>query len=125
MKRTPHHDRSRRWRWTFAGFAPLLAPIGWFFSLLVSYMLVPRVCVTGSSMLLPLITVVALLFAVSTGGFFWRSWRAAGQARPDETGGIISRSRFLAVLSMFSSGLFFLVILAQGIPTVMVPPCQP
>ena len=125
MNRAPHHDHAHLWRWTFAGFAPLLAPTAWFFSLLVSYMLVPHVCVSGAPHLLPLLLLCALVLVASAGGVSWRAWKAAGHEWPDEAGGVMPRSRFLAVLSMLSCSLFFLVILAQGIPTLLLSPCQP
>jgi hypothetical protein len=89
MKRVPHHSPSHSNSWTLAGFAAVLAPIGWFFSLLVSYVLVPHVCISGASWLLPMIMVVALVLVAGTGGCSWRAWRATGHERPEEAGGAI------------------------------------
>jgi hypothetical protein len=35
------------------------------------------------------------------------------------------RSRFMAVLGLLTSILFFLIILAQSIPSFILSPCQP
>jgi len=104
---------------------PLLPPVGWFAYLLVNYMLVPRACTTGTALPLYVTTLVALLTAAGAGVVAWRVWQDVEPKWPDEASGVIPRSRFLAVLGFLSGGLFFLVILAQGIPTLMLPPCLP
>jgi hypothetical protein len=121
----PRHDRSDDRGWTLAWLVPLLPPLVWFLYLLVSYALVPRACTTGTSVRLYVAALIALLAAASAGGLAWRLWRDTGQEWPDEAGGVIPRSRFLAGLAVLSSGLFFMVVLAQGVPTVILSPCQP
>jgi len=101
----------------------LLPPLGWFVYLLVNYMLVPQACAAGTVLPLYIATVVALLTAAGAGVVAWRIWQQVEPEWPDEAGGVIPRSRFLAVLGLLSSGLFFLVILAQGIPTLILHPC--
>jgi hypothetical protein len=114
------HLRSQSLLWV----GPLLPPMGWFGYLLVNYMLVPYACRTGSALLLYVTTLVALLMAASAGIVAWRIWQGVEPRWPDEADGMLPRNRFLAVLGLFSSGLFFLVILAQGIPTLILHPCQ-
>jgi hypothetical protein len=103
----------------------LAAPLIWFVNLQLNYMLVPWACTTGRQYPLVLVTAGALLLVVGAGGAAWYAWRQAGQEWPDSAGGIIPRSRFLAVLGLFTCGLFFLVILAQGVPTLVLSACQP
>jgi hypothetical protein len=102
----------------------LAAPLIWFMNLQINYMLVPWVCVTGHRFSLFLVTLGALLLVASGGLVAWRAWQQTGWQWPDGAGGIIPRSRFLAVLGLLSSSLFFLVILAQGVPSFIVNACQ-
>jgi len=102
----------------------LTAPLGWFLCLQVNYMLVPWICATGQQWTLSVTTFVGLLLAASSGVVAWRMWQRAGPEWPSEAGGMIPRSRFMAVLGMLMSSLFFLVILAQGIPSVILHACQ-
>ena len=51
--------------------------------------------------------------------------RRFGKQWPQATGGPQMRRRFMAVLGLLTSTMFFFVILAQGIPSFMLNPCQP
>lgn len=53
----------------------------------------------------------------------WRNWQRLGRGQPRGLeDGIPGRSRFMAVLGMFTSALFGLLILAQWIPVFLIDP---
>jgi hypothetical protein len=74
---------------------------------------------------LHIVTVVALLITAGAGLVAWRKWQEAGRTEPDEAAGPRPRSRFMAVLGLLTSAMFFLTILAQGIASFVLHPCQP
>lgn len=102
----------------------LAAPIAWLLELQLHYMLVPWACLTGEHFVLHLITIGALLIAALGGALAWQGWRQSGRVWPDGSGGVAPRSRFMAVMGLLLSLLFFFVILAQGIPIFVLNPCQ-
>ena len=103
----------------------LLPPVAWFLSQQLSYTLVLWACATGRQFVLHIVTVAMLLLAGAGGFIAWRTWRRAGRGRPDEGGGMLPRSRFMAVVGLLSSGMFALVIVAQGIPSFLLSACVP
>lgn len=111
----------------FAQWAGLLiGPLAWLLQLQVAYTLVPWACAHDvHAISLHIVTIATLLLAA--GGCFiaWHTWQAAGQQWPSGEGGAIGRSRFMAVLGLVTSAMFFLVILMQGIASFILHPCQP
>lgn len=103
----------------------LAGPIAWLLQLQTNYILAQLVCSRTSHVMLHVITVVALLLAAGGGLIAWRSWQQAGREWPGESEGVVPRSRFMAVVGLLTSVMFFLVILAQGIPSFILNPCQP
>ncbi|HEV7859215.1 MAG TPA: hypothetical protein VGO91_11405 [Pyrinomonadaceae bacterium] len=104
----------------------LCGPLAWLLQLQVGYTLVPWACAHDvNAISLHLVTVVALLLT-SLGGFIsWRNWQRTGKKERDDEGEAVSRSRFMALLGLFTSAMFFLTILVQGIPSFILHPCQP
>lgn len=89
------------------------APILWAIHLQLVYTLVKHAQRTQHYTALHLTTAVCLLLTIFCGLLSWFDWRRVRQGAldaPDE-----SRCRFMAVLGMFSSGLFSIVILATGL----------
>ncbi|HXG92889.1 MAG TPA: hypothetical protein VNN73_11055 [Blastocatellia bacterium] len=105
-------------------FAFFAGPVAWLLNLQVSYILVPVACATGHALALYIIPLGALLLAASGLLVAWREWLRAGKQWPDESSNTIGRSRFMAVLALLVSTLFFLAILAQAIPNFILGPCQ-
>jgi hypothetical protein len=103
----------------------LLPPFAWFLHQQLSYMLVLWACATGRQFALHLVTVAMLLLAGAGGFMAWRGWQRTGRDWPDEGGGMLPRRRFMAVGGLLSSSMFFLVILAQGIPSFLLSACAP
>ena len=102
----------------------LLAPVVWATQMEINYLLVPYACMTGHRVALYLVTLAALILAAAGGFIAWRNWQEAGREWPDDAGDARTRSRFMAVLGLLTSSMFFLVILAQGIPDFILHPCQ-
>ena len=103
----------------------LLPPCAWFLHQQLSYMLVPWACVTGRQFILYAVTLATLLLAIGGGLVARHSWRRLGRDRADGAGGVVARSRFMAVGGVLSSALFSLVIVAQGIPSFILNACEP
>ena len=102
----------------------LLAPLVWWLHLEINYVLVPFACARHSHLLLHGVTLISLLIAGSGLLVAWRNWEKVGRTWPDSGAGAVSRSRFMAVGGILSSGMFLLVILAQGITAIILNPCQ-
>ena len=88
----------------------------------ISYALVRFECYGGSKRPLYLIAIVALVLTAFGGLISLVNWRNA-KGQGDDFDGNITRSRFMAVLGMLSSGMFFVVIVAQGLATLVLHPC--
>ena len=69
-------------------------------------------------------TIVALLLTLLTAWIAYSFWRRVGTEWPAERDDLADRVRFISVLGLLSSGMSFLVILAQGIATIQFDPCQ-
>jgi hypothetical protein len=108
------------WLW----FGLLTAPLAFLLNLLLSYMLVPWACATSQHVMLHLVPLGALLLAAGGGISAWDNWQRMRQVQPSEAGGVLPRSRFMAVIGLLSSGLFILVIMAQWLPHFILSPCQ-
>jgi hypothetical protein len=96
----------------FSVFGP---PAAWFASLVVGYFALHEVCRVHSPLAPRIVSLVALLVALSagmTGRAIWR--RDATQ----------ERTRFLAQLGVLSGSLFSLIILLQVVATLLIPTCH-
>jgi hypothetical protein len=100
------------------------APLVWLTQFLICYALVPYVCHTRKFFSLHLTIAIALILVAGAGMLCWREWKEAGKHSPQsDDGGRLGSARLAAVVGLLSSGLTFLIILAQGIATFMVDPC--
>jgi hypothetical protein len=103
----------------------LAGPVAWLLQMQTGYALVPWACATGHVFVLHLVTLAGLLIAAAGALLAWRDWRRFGKQWPQARGGPQMRRRFMAVLGLLTSVMFFFVILAQGIPSFILNPCQP
>jgi hypothetical protein len=103
----------------------LLGPaVIWLTQFEVNYALVPWVCRHGHHELIALVTIVALALTAVLGLLAWGLWRrSAPQFSESADAGIRSRTHFMAAMGLMSSGLFILVIVAQGIAVFFIDPC--
>jgi hypothetical protein len=104
----------------------LCGPIAWLLQLQIGYILIPWACAHDvQAISLHIVTVAALLLTLAGGFINWRNWQRTGKEELDGEGGTVSRSRFMAVLGIFTSAMFFLTILVQGMASFILHPCQP
>jgi hypothetical protein len=95
------------WVWILA------SPAIWFFNLAANFALVSLECSDKGKTALYLISVVSLGATAAAGALSWRQWRLLEP----------SRKRDMALGGTALGGLFFLVILAQAIPNLMLAGC--
>jgi hypothetical protein len=103
----------------------LLPPFAWFLHQQLSYILVPWACETGRRFILYVVTLAMLLLALGGGLIARQTRQCLGRGEPDEVGGVLARSRFMAVAGVLSSVMFCLAILAQVIPSFILHACEP
>jgi hypothetical protein len=90
----------------------------------LNFALVRHACSANRTLGLQLVTIVALALTTIAAVIAFMSWRRTGVEWPSEAADFATRVRFLSALGILSSATFFLVILAQGIATVVFHPCQ-
>jgi hypothetical protein len=118
MEGTSPGENSALW------FGVLGSAIIWAIQLQTSYAMVPWACSSGHRWILPFVSLGFLVAAAIPGIVSWRIWRKVSGSRVSERetrGG--GRRRFMAMLGMMDSAVFFLLVLAQGIPVFFVHPC--
>src|SRR4051812_22944736 len=97
----------------------LLPPIVWGVQMEINYALVRQACVLERKAALYLVTGVALLLVLVAALVSASKWKESGAGWPNESSDPRTRLRFLSLLGLLSSGLFFLAIAAQGIATII------
>ena len=101
----------------------LAGPAAWFLNMEASFALVPLVCQWHSGFVPGLTAAIALAIVAASGLLARYEWQRlevhSGDPQPAEP-----RPRAMALGGMLLSGLFFVVILAQTIPTLELELCQ-
>ncbi|HEY0526531.1 MAG TPA: hypothetical protein VGD08_24265 [Stellaceae bacterium] len=105
------------WTCLFAG------PVAWFLDQEVSYVLVPWSCDTGHLLPTHIVSLAALLLAITGGVLGWRDWSRRRRTSSEE-GDADGRAHFLALTGMLMCALFGLVILVEGVAKFYFDPCQ-
>jgi Kef-type K+ transport system membrane component KefB len=91
----------------------------------INYVLVRQACSAQGNLMLYVVTIVALALTLGVALLAYATWRHAGAEWPGEGADVATRTRFIAVVGMLGSVIFFLVTLAQGFAMVYYDPCQP
>ena len=102
----------------------LAGPIVWLCSFEANFALAPWACEFNTKIAVYIVTIVALMLAAGSGLLAWREWTALGRMWPAEAGGALGRGRIMAIGGVLLSGMFFLVILAQSIPELVLGACE-
>lgn len=106
--------------WLLVVAAPVIVAI----EMQANFVLVRLACSAQRSIALHAVIVVAMVLTVTTALIALAVWRVEGITWPTESTELSARIRFIAVLGMLSSGMSLLVIVAQGIATILFDPCQ-
>ena len=95
------------------------APAIWAAQLQAVYVLSPPACTHGTRLMLHAVNLISLLLVIAF-GFICLAYYRQKRDLLDED----DRTRFLASLGLFTSGVFITLILAQTIATSMLDPCM-
>ncbi len=102
----------------------LAGPFVWLISFQANFALVPWACIWQGKLALYLVSVVGLIACGASSFAAWREWRELGRQMEFEGPGALPRSRMMALSGIVLSIGFFMVILAQAIPEVILRECQ-
>lgn len=100
--------------------AALASPVIWFASHAIQFALAPLTCQWQSNAILWTVAGASLLLELLSGWAAWTAWQtqpAVGMP------GAPPMPRWLSLSGMLLSGVFFLVIAAQSIPSLMLGGC--
>jgi hypothetical protein len=106
--------------WLLIVAAPIIVAL----EMQINFVLVRQACSAQRNIALYAVITAAIVLTVATALIALAVWRVEGTTWPTESTELSARIRFIAVLGMLSSGMSLLVIVAQGIATVMFNPCQ-
>jgi len=100
------------------------SPIVWFTSHWAGFALAPVTCTAQSNMALWLVAIIALLLVGVSGVTAWAQWshRQEDGAKSQATSGTMPG--WLAMSGVVLAGSFFIVIVAQTIPTLILRGCE-
>ncbi len=105
-------------------------PIAWGFHLIGSYVLVPFSCSLGTVLPIHLLTLVTGIITLASAIIAFIAWRRSGTDLEADLGAEsdldrpAARSGFMALSGVLLSGLFLLLILAEGTGPFFLPPCE-
>jgi uncharacterized iron-regulated membrane protein len=106
---------------------PILPAVIWAVQMQLNYWLLRGACAGGSNIALYSAFLVAIVCVFIAGLGCWLAWMRVKEIWPNGYGGHSEEdgsSRFLAVLGLLMAGMFLIVIIAQGIATLVLSPCQ-
>ena len=106
--------------WTLIVAGPIIVAM----QMQANFVLVRQACSAQRNIALYAVIIVAMILTIATALVGMSLWRRAGTAWPTEAIDLANRIRFIVALGILSSAMSFLVILAQGIATVLFDPCQ-
>jgi len=88
------------------------------------FVLVRQACAAARNIALYGVTIAGLALIIATAFIAFALWRVEGTRWPTEAADVSTRIGFIAVLGLLSSAMSFLLLLAQGIATIVFDPCQ-
>lgn len=108
--------------------AILAGPVAWVANHMLLYVISSWSCATGQEWALHLTAALCTLGCAAGFWIGWQAWQRAGEAlghgegRAEEVSA--PRTRFMGAVGMAASVLFFLVILSQWLPVLVLGPCE-
>jgi small-conductance mechanosensitive channel len=118
-ERVGSHTRASIALW----FGLLGGPAAAFLNVLFGYQIVNRACIARSSIVIHLFMGAFVVLALIAGAISWRFRARAGNA-PDDAGGVLARSRFMATVGLLTAAISVVAILMQWIPVFFIGACQ-
>jgi hypothetical protein len=103
-------------------FGMIGGPMAGMLMVWVNYPLVDRACVSGNRLWLHGASLLFLLIALAAGISARRFYERVGDF-PLVEGGVMPRSRFMALVGLFTSGLALIEIIFQWIPIFFLGSC--
>lgn len=100
--------------------AALASPVIWFASHAIQFAVAPLTCPWQSKAILWMVAGAALLLELVSG---WAAWIAWQRRQTAGTSGPAPMPGWLSLSGMVLSGSFFLVIVAQSIPSLVLGGC--
>ena len=121
----PPANASSRTKRNLALWTGLLAgPVIWLCSFEANFALAPWACLFQAKLALYLVSIFALILCAASGVLAFKQWKAIGTEWPDDAGVALPRTRLMAMGGVALSASFFLVVLAQAIPEVVLGACE-
>jgi hypothetical protein len=96
----------------------LTGPVIWFIDLEANFAVAAWVCQWQSRLVLAVLSAASLVIVAASAVIAWREWH---QLRAPAAG---PRPRAMAIGGMTLSAVFFVVIVAQAVPTLLLDGCQ-
>ena len=131
MERETNHrisDEAREGKANTASYASWLTlvfpPAVWAIQMQLNYWLIRGACARGSNRALALATAISVTVVAIEGLFCWIVWQRLKVAWSNDRNHEDSRERFMALLGALVAGMFLLAIIAQGLASVFIAPCQ-
>jgi hypothetical protein len=103
-------------------FGMIGGPLSGMLMVWINYPLVDRACVAGNRLWLHGSSLVFLVIALLAGFSAWRLYERIGDF-PLTEGGVMPRSRFMALVGLFTSSLATIEIIMQWIPIFILGSC--
>ena len=102
----------------------LAGPLFWLVSFQAKYSWLTWTCASQSKLALLVFALIALALTAGAGLLAWREWKVIGVRAPGEAADPVARSRFMALGAVVLNAGFFLTVLSQVIPDLLLGPCQ-
>lgn len=112
--------RSKISRWLWFGFFG--GPMAGMLMVWINYPLVDRACVSGTRLWLHGSSLAFLILAAAAWFASWRFYERVGDF-PLTEGGVMPRTRFMALVGLFTASLAIVGIAFQWIPVFVIGSC--
>jgi hypothetical protein len=99
-------------------------PVIWALTFICKFFLSYWTCVYQWKPAVYVISATGLAMTAGVGLLAWAQWQKLGREYPGDGGGAIARSRAMALVGMLQSAFFFVVIIANALPELMLRGCE-
>lgn len=106
--------------WLLVVAPPIIGAI----AMQANYVLVRQACSAHRNLALYAVTIAGMVLIVAAALIAFAVWRMEGSKWPGDKVDLPARIGFIGVLGIMSSVMSLLVLVAQGIATLVFDPCQ-